>query len=72
MKKIFFYIKDLLSIQTQVKTYAEVFLNHMACIEVKIRNDQFFSKILVVRVSTATLGFDTFFVAETKLRVMFQ
>ena len=44
----------------------------MACIEVEIRHDQFFSIILVVRVSTATRGFDNFFAAGTEFRVMYQ
>ena len=44
----------------------------MACIEVEIRHDQFFSKILVLRVSIATRGFDNFFAAETEFRVMYQ
>ena len=71
-KKFFFYNKDLFNVKTQVKTYAKVFLNHMACIEVKIRQAQFFSKILVVRVSTATRGFDNFFAAGTEFRVIYQ
>ena len=37
-----------------------------------IGHDQFFSIILVVRVSTATRGFDNFFAAGTKFRVMYQ
>ena len=53
LKKNFFYNKDLFIVKTQVKTYAEEFLNHMACIGVEIRHNQFFSKILVLCVSTA-------------------
>ena len=44
----------------------------MACIEVEIRHDQFFSIILVVRVSIATRGFKYFFAAGTEFRVMYQ
>ena len=44
----------------------------MACIEVEIRHDKIFSKILVLRVSTATRGFDNFFAAGTEFRVMYQ
>ena len=32
----------------------------MACIEVEIRHDQFFSKILALRLSTDTRSFDNF------------
>ena len=58
LKNFFFCNKDLFIVKTQVKTYAEVFLYHMACIQVEIRHDQFFSKILVLRVSTDTRSFD--------------
>ena len=44
----------------------------MACIEVEIRHDKFLSKIFVLRVSTATWGFDNFFAAGTEFRVMHQ
>ena len=44
----------------------------MACIDVEIRHEQSFSIILVVRVSTATRGFDNFFAARTEFRVMYQ
>ena len=36
--------KQKFSIKYQAKTYAEVFLNHMAGNEVEIRHNQFFSK----------------------------
>ena len=38
-KKKVFYIEDLFSIKTQVKTYAKVFVSHMACILVGICHD---------------------------------
>ena len=38
------------------------------CIEVEIRRDQFFSKIMVLRVSTDTRSFENFF---TQFRVMY-
>ena len=44
----------------------------MACIEVEIGHDKIFSKILVLRVSTATRGFDDFFAAGAEFRVMYQ
>ena len=37
-------VLSVFSIENQVKTYAKVFLNHMACIQVEIRNNQFFFK----------------------------
>ena len=39
LKKKFFYNKDLFIVKTQVKTYAEVFFNHMACILFEIYPD---------------------------------
>ena len=72
LKKIFFYNKNLFILKTQVKTYAEVFLNHMACNEVEIRQDQFFSKILGTSRIDSYTGFDIFFAAGAEFRVMYQ
>ena len=49
-----------------------MFSTHIACIEVEIRHEQSLSIILVVRVSTATRGFDNFFAAGTNFRVIYQ
>ena len=38
-KKFFFYIKNLFSIKTKVKTYAKVFVEYKACILVGICHD---------------------------------
>ena len=72
LKKNFFYNKDLFIVKTQVKTYAEVFSNHMVCNEVEIHHDKFFSIILVLRVSTPTGVSHNFNAARTQFRVMYQ